>query len=294
METRQFLRSRSDAEAQRNQEKLSIHSAEIGAINAQLQNLIQLKRAHDQLERDLLRREGQLDLLKAETWPGLLQRQADDVRTTELLQEMADLDQAIYHDEERKRQFAFWLEAFGLKGLKSFILDSRLVDMTHAANEWVRVLTGGTHWIRFESQSLTRGGKLAEKFNVRVFRHNPDGSVADRGYRSYSGGEKRRIALGIDWGLSCLVASRASKQWGVLVLDECFKHLDPGGKEAFFELLEAFKSTRSSVFVIDHDEAMSGHFGMGIVIHRQGGRSRITDEESCSSPSSFRAMPATA
>jgi DNA repair exonuclease SbcCD ATPase subunit len=171
----------------------------------------------------------------------------------------------------------WWVEALSNKGIKSYILDSRIELMTDAANSWVQALTGGTTWVRFETQSMTSSGKLNEQFNIRIFRHNPDGTTTERSYRSWSGGEKKRVALGIDQGLSQLVASRASKSWGLYIIDESFRqHMDSGGREAVFELLQSMD--RDSIFVVDHDKEMAGQFERQLKVRIQNRRSMFPDE----------------
>lgn len=180
---------------------------------------------------------------------------------------------------ERGGLLDFWVTAFGPKGLKNYILDSKLQEMTDAANQWVSVLTGGTVWVRFETQKLGKSSKaLRNNLNVRVFRYNPDGSISERNYKSWSGGEKQRVSLGIDFGLSRLIAKRSAKSWDVLILDELFKHLDQSGREAVVEMLQQLRREKSSVFCIDHDSTFQGAFEHRVVIQKQNGQSRILEE----------------
>ena len=68
------------------------------------------------------------------------QKAKDGQRRAELTHELADVRSKVVDLELRKKHLNFWLDAFGLKGLKSFILDSRLQNMSDAANEWVKVI----------------------------------------------------------------------------------------------------------------------------------------------------------
>lgn len=173
--------------------------------------------------------------------------------------------------------WGWWVEALSNKGIKSYILDSRIEMMTEAANTWVQAMTGGTTWVRFETQTMTSSGKLSETFNVRIFRHNPDGTTTERNYRSWSGGEKKRVALGIDQGLSQLVASRAEKSWGCYIVDESFRqHMDAGGREAVFELLQGLD--RDSIFVVDHDKEMAGQFERHLLVQVKDRKSSFPEE----------------
>jgi len=155
-----------------------------------------------------------------------------------------------------------------------------LQEMTDAANVWVRVLTGGTIWVRFETQRLGRSTKkLSNDINIRVFRYNPNGTVTERNYKSWSGGEKKRVSWAIDFGLSRLVAARATKRYDLLVLDEVFKHVDAAGGEAVVEMLRQLRQEKSSIFVIEHGSDFQSHFENRVLIRKQGGRSQILNVE---------------
>jgi DNA repair exonuclease SbcCD ATPase subunit len=178
----------------------------------------------------------------------------------------------------QQRYVDFWVDAFANKGLKNYILDHRLGEMTDAANHWVKLLTGGTIWVRFETQKMGRSTKrLSNDINIRVFRYNTNGTITERNYKSWSGGEKRRVSWAIDFGLSRLVAARARKRWDALVLDEVFKHVDAKGGEAVVEMLGYLKRERSSIFVVEHDSDFQAHFEQRVTIRKQNGRAAIME-----------------
>jgi DNA repair exonuclease SbcCD ATPase subunit len=176
--------------------------------------------------------------------------------------------------------YEFWVDAFRPHGIKSLILDTKLQELTDAANEWVLLLTGGTMWVRFESQKMGRSTKtLRNAPNIRVFRYRPDGGITERNYSSWSGGEKRRVSWAIDFGLSRLVARRATQKWDLLVLDEVFKHVDAKGGEAVVEMLTQLQREKSSIFVIEHDSSFQSHFETVITARKERGRSRIVEAD---------------
>lgn len=231
---------------------------------------------HARLARELesVVREGQE--LKAELNPFAVMRERAVVRVAELGGQIQALELELRSQLERQRLLEFWVYGFGPKGLKSYVLDARLGELSDAANRYVKLLTGGTVWVRFETQTMAKTARtLSEKLNIRVFRHNPDGKITERSYRSWSGGEKARIALGIDFGLAGLVAQRASKSYGLLVLDEVFRHLDAKGREAVLELLQQLAEAKDSIFVIDHDLQFKGEFEHVMTVRKRGGRSEV-------------------
>jgi DNA repair exonuclease SbcCD ATPase subunit len=204
------------------------------------------------------------------------QRTENIVRLNERLR---DLERRREQQQRRQAHLKFWKTGFGAKGLKSYVLDSRLEEMTLEVNRWVHLLTGGVVWVRFETQKQVGTGakkKLSDTFSIRVFRHNPDGSATERNYRSWSGGEKHRIALGIDFGLARLVASRSRSSYDLLILDEVFqKSLDSAGKEAVAELLQQLAKEKSTILVVDHDIMFQGLFEETLIVEKRNGRSRV-------------------
>lgn len=210
-------------------------------------------------------------------WHGQAAQAESDIRAMQA--DVQEAESTLSGISEAQQYCKFWQEGFGPKGLRSYILDSRLQELTDAVNYWVRLLTGGTLWIQFDTQAQARGTrKLRNSLNIRIFRYNPDGTVTERNYASWSGGEKRRVSWAIDFGLSRLVARRALKHYDLLILDEVFNHVDEAGGEALVEMLNHLKAERSSIFVIEHDAAFQRHFENRITVRKTNGRSVIVEE----------------
>jgi DNA repair exonuclease SbcCD ATPase subunit len=184
---------------------------------------------------------------------------------------------------KRVEALEFWQRGFGAKGLKSYVLDSKIGEMGQEANRWVQLLTGGTTWVEFSTQREVGKGrqrKLVEDLSIRIFRANPDATVTERDYRTWSGGEKYRVSLGIDFGFARLVAKRARCAYDMLAMDELFgRSLDVSGKEAVAELLQALAKEKSTIFVTDHEAQFQHMFDSRMVIRKHHRRSAIVDSE---------------
>lgn len=176
--------------------------------------------------------------------------------------------------DERLRIIEWWIEGFGPRGLKSFVLDERIQELTDRTNEWLRILTAGVYWVRFETQSATKAGKITDRFALRVFRHAP-GGTRSRTWGQWSGGQKCRIGVAIDLALADAIAARASRAWDLLVLDEVFRGLDAGGRQAMLDALAVLRRTRGSVLVVEHDPEFRASFERRVVVELQNERSRI-------------------
>lgn len=179
---------------------------------------------------------------------------------------------------ERASLLEWWSAGLGRQGLKSFVLDSYLEIMTTEANRWVSIITGGRGWVRFETQkAAVSGKKLIEQINVRCFTQGPSGETIERSIRDaeWSGGERQRYALAIDFGLARLVAGRAKRAWDTLILDEVFRYLDAGGKQAFVDVLRQLAKDKSTVLLVDHDPTFTAYCDSVIVVEKRNGCSSI-------------------
>lgn len=258
-------------------------ASEIAAQRALAQKAIndwqQTQYAHGQAASAMQRAAAQFTQIQGEQNPYVVQQAQSAARLKQLDQRLTKVHVDAAELERLQAHLKFWKTGFSGKGLKSYILDSHLDEMTTECNRWVHLLTGGTIWVRFETQKQVGKGskaKLSETFTLRVFRYNPDGSITGRNFRSWSGGEKHRIALGVDFGLARLVASRAKRNYDLLILDEIFqKSLDSAGKEAVAELLTHLAKEKSTILVIDHDIIFQGLFEETIFVEKKNRRSRI-------------------
>lgn len=257
---------------------LDRHRNHIIELERLVSNLSARQREAQQLRESLQRTTESLETAKTAVNPFTRKQQELDEQAATLEATIAALHEQLKTYTEQRAYLDFWVTGFGPKGLKNYILDTRLEEMTREANRWVWLLTGGTVWVRFETQTMGRSTKrLSNKINVRVFRYNPDGSITERNYKSWSGGERHRVSLGIDFGLSRLIARRARKSYDILILDELFRHLDHQGREAVVEMLHELRHDKSSLFVIDHDAEFQEAFENRVVIRKEHGASTIVE-----------------
>lgn len=281
------LRALVQAAEQERERQRMIHYEADKANQAKLQEARDQMRTVDEAKRYIMQAESHCAHLrglmattqqKANPWR---EKQAEIVsKRQQVEQQILESQQSVAQLEDERRYVEFWVDGFGPKGLKSYILDSRLQEMTDAANEWVKLLTGGTIWVRFETQTQGRStGKLSNKINLRLWRYNRDGTVTERNYRSWSGGEKKRVSWAVDFGLSRLVAARATKRYDTLILDEVFTHVDRAGGEAVVEMLNKLRDEKSSIFVVEQNSDFQNHFEETLVVRKEHGCSRVIRED---------------
>jgi len=85
-----------------------------------------------------------------------------------------------------------------------------------------------------------------------------DGDKGGRDFKTYSGGEKQRIAVAVYLAFYEL-AKNKSVELNLLIFDEIFMYFDDVGTEACLDIIHGLKS-KKNVVVISHDESVISSF----------------------------------
>jgi len=168
--------------------------------------------------------------------------------------DILDLDMAI---------FEYWKKGFSKQGIQSLLMEEISTLFNRNRGAIFPLLTQGVFDVQFSTLSRTRAGELREKTEFLVTKRG-----LPIPYGSLSGGERRRIDIGI-----MITLSMAVSEWmkipgilGMLVLDEVFGFLDSSGAEGLLEALEQVQEQIPSLFVITHDSHLQSLFPKTILI----------------------------
>ncbi len=167
-------------------------------------------------------------------------------------------------------KYAFWRDAFGNQGLRSFILDAVIPVLNEHVAEYGRVLTDGEIRVSFHAQEKLKSGEMRERFGMDI-----ESEASASAYRKLSNGERRRVDLAILMALRDMVQSRASKQFGMVFADEIFDGLDAEGIERAVRLVGELARTECRVFVITQRDDLRQNFSDVVTVVKEGGVSRI-------------------
>ena len=211
--------------------------------------------------------------IETEVNPHLDLEQLWRAKVSRLEQERAASQAAVDDLQEQMGVLDWWAAEF--PRFKTWLFDSVVDSLAAEANRWIKVMTGGVLWIQVSTQRELAKGALKDELDVQLYRWNPDGSITSRPYRVWSGGEKRRVALAVDLGLSRLMAQRASKPYRFLALDEVDRHLDTQGREGLRQVLEELRRERETTLVITHDPEFRASFDREIRVTKHGGASTM-------------------
>jgi len=149
--------------------------------------------------------------------------------------------------------WGFWRDAFGNAGIKSFLFDSLCATLTDKTNHYLSIMSDSIS-VEFDTQTTLKSGEVREKFECVVC---VGGEKMP--FRTYSGGEKRRISLAVDMALSDLMTEYYGDEFNVVVFDEQDFYLDGNGRDGFLALLKEI-SQKKHVIVISHDEELKSFF----------------------------------
>lgn len=187
------------------------------------------------------------------------------------INKIEDFSKKSIKTEKELKMTAFWVEAFSQKGIRSFIFENALPQLTERANYYSSILTGGSIVIEIlPTTTVKTTGAEKEKLNIIV-----TNSLGASDYAGCSEGEKRRVDLCILLALQDLIASRGMKNWSTLIYDELFDTLDNTGISNIIDLFKTVASDKN-IFIISHNSDLKSLFDSGIVVKKQGGVSYVS------------------
>ena len=184
-------------------------------------------------------------------------------RVSEFEKEVEKLDLDINY-------YTFWKKAFSRTGIRSYLLDQIVPFLNERVGHYLDILTDGGIEATFHTVKELASGEKRENFNLEITNKN----AADT-YEGNSGGEKRRIDLGVALGFNDFLASRSGKRFNLLLLDEVFEGVDADGLYYVIKVLEDIARRKSSVFVITHRDELKSYFADEILMKRIDGLSYV-------------------
>jgi DNA repair exonuclease SbcCD ATPase subunit len=197
-------------------------------------------------------------------------RQNVDGAEKQIFDAMEILEGFSVDDKNLKESKQYLLEAkkiFSPTGIRAFVFDSIIDDLNARLSYYLNVLFNGL--LQFEFVSEDKNGKFAEECTY-------GGRVVVK--ESLSGGEFRRLSIGVDLALSDVICNRMSIYPNILLLDEATEGLDQVGRETMMTLLQDLSVTKDSIYVIDHASEFKTSFNSVIKFEKRNGLSKILDQ----------------
>lgn len=179
-------------------------------------------------------------------------------RVRELKKERSSVSKALAH-------YQFWVKGFSNQGLPSFLLDSVMPYITERTNYYLEILTDGDITMSFSSQLELKSSKeLRDKIGI---------TWEIEGVSDYapSGGQLKKMEIATDLALMDLVAVKEGNHPDILLLDEVLDGLDEEGRNRVSKLLHELRKTKSSIFVISHDDSICESFEKSLLVTKNNG-----------------------
>ena len=214
--------------------------------------------------------EGTLEKARAmeNAWESAVVEYQKEVATLE--KEAEELGQELEDLTEKQQYYAFWKEAFSRSGIRSYLLDRIIPFLNDRVGYYLGILTDGGIGAKFSTVKQLSSGEYRDNFNLEI-----SNRYASQTYEGNSGGERRRIDLGVALGFNDFLASRSGKRFNILILDEVFEGVDADGIYYVIKVLEDLSRQKSSVFVITHKDELKGYFPDEILMARKDGLSYV-------------------
>jgi DNA repair exonuclease SbcCD ATPase subunit len=166
------------------------------------------------------------------------------------------------------RPLEWWRDTFGDKGLPSLAMDNVMPILTEAANRHLDILADGDIQVEITSETALKGGGFKDSIDIVPTIEGHTGVTP-------SGGQEAKISLATNLALMDVVAAREGAEINLMLLDEVLDGLDAEGKARVAVLLQEMRKTRSSLFVVSHDDAIQEHFERIITVVKKGGKSTL-------------------
>jgi DNA repair exonuclease SbcCD ATPase subunit/DNA repair exonuclease SbcCD nuclease subunit len=215
-----------------------------------LSALAKIKANHQDAERRLREAREVVDQRRNQENPFVAQAKEAGERGAEAQERVAELWERSKSAARDARGARFWGDGFSARGAPVLVLRTALADLEERANHYLSAMLFGALHVRLSME----GDGLEIRYVEMV-----DGESRDRAYRQLSGGQRRCVELAFQpFALSEVLLPRIGVRVNLLVVDELTSHLGAAQKPVVCELLRGLD--RSTVVVVDHDQAVQSEF----------------------------------
>jgi len=138
----------------------------------------------------------------------------------------------------------------GTKGVRAHILTSALGALEATSNKWLRKIASKTARIAIKPYVENKSGGIRESISLEI-----SGIGDGQGYKSLSGGQRRRVDVALLLGLSELAQASNQHTKGTVFFDEVFDSLDTDGVSSVSSVIEEMATDRP-VIIISHSSSL--------------------------------------
>lgn len=160
----------------------------------------------------------------------------------------------------------FWTHGFGVRGLKSHVLDRVLPFFNARISYYTRTLLGQRCNAKFSPYKKLRSGGTRENLTMYLTRDDKE-----MPYQALSGGEVQRADWSIVLALQDLITSRTGANINVCMFDEAFVDLDEQGIDCVLELIQLLSTQRDTEFIITNQDYLQQRLPTVVRVEKRRG-----------------------
>jgi DNA repair exonuclease SbcCD nuclease subunit/ABC-type dipeptide/oligopeptide/nickel transport system ATPase subunit len=190
-------------------------------------------------------------------------------RLRELEEEQRKITFDLNQAKETTRYFDFWVEAFGPKGVRSFMFDEFINSLTGRINEFIGALFDGVY-VTISTTKESSSGDMKEALSINIWKDGRSISI-----NRFSGGEQRLIRLAVNLSMAFAAQERLQVSIGLLILDEVFENLDSFRVQRVTRVLSDLRKIVPCVYIICHAVTLQDQIDNVLVIQKLNGTSTI-------------------
>lgn len=138
-------------------------------------------------------------------------------------------------------------------GVRAHLLHDSLAFIEQTANVWLERIAGEKMKLRLTPYSESSKGDVRDVIGMEV-----EGAGGGLGYKAASGGERRRIDIGLMLALAEVSLSMHNAQAGTMFFDEVFDALDVEGVAAVCDVLDELADTRAIILISHNEDVVKG------------------------------------
>ena len=191
-----------------------------------------------------------------------IRRDSLQIQYSKGLSKLLVLQQKKAQLEKSVKDYRFWEEGFGNRGVKALIVREILPALNRRLAKYSGEIFNDGTTLELSATQETKTGEDRELLNLQY--KSPSG--ADN-YIGESSGGRRRADLCV-----LLVFSWLARASNVLFVDEFFDHLDAAGRERALAILQ---EQRGSVFVVTHEPRLKSQLSKVWRVVKEGRDSRV-------------------
>jgi DNA repair exonuclease SbcCD ATPase subunit len=180
------------------------------------------------------------------------------------------VDEEYAEVKKRSDDLEFWVEGFGNRGLKSFLIEAEIPEINRLATTYAQELLGIGAVVKLNATKALKTKDVVRE-NLTV-----EGSIPQctESYAGASRGQKKRMDLSLLLAFRELVSTRQVRAFSQLFMDEIFDGLDPAGADTICELLQGIAAV-CPVSLITHDKRIKPVADRVVLVCHKEGRAII-------------------